>query len=145
MQPARDISIFPTGLYRSPRSKLPNSYDISDLLGILTSRREWPKARIRVGISVRVPLQHPLAIGGSLPHRAQSIWLEILIRLRGYWTNWPNGSIFNCRNPPESDPNYIPGGTGAPVKGLSKAIALVLLIALLFELQSHVQKRTFIL
>ena len=39
---------------RSPRSKLPNSYDISDLLGILRSRREWPEARISVGIPVRV-------------------------------------------------------------------------------------------
>ena len=54
MQPARDILIFRTGLYRLPQSKLPNSYDISDLLGILTSRREWPEARISVGIPVRV-------------------------------------------------------------------------------------------
>ena len=54
MQPAHEISIFRTGLHRSRRSKLPNSYDISDLLGILTSRREWPEARISVGIPVRV-------------------------------------------------------------------------------------------
>ena len=56
MQPARDILIFRTGLYRSPRSKLPNFYDVSDLLGILTSRREWPEAGISVGIPVRVVL-----------------------------------------------------------------------------------------
>ena len=83
LQPACDISIFRTGLHRSPRSKLPNAYEISDLLGILTSRLEWPEARISVG----TPLRYPLAIGDSLPHRAQSIGLEILIRIRGYWTN----------------------------------------------------------
>ena len=76
MQPAREISIFRTGLHRSRRSKLPSSYDISDLLGILTSRREWLEAPISVGM----PLPHTVAIGDSLPHRAQSIGLEILIR-----------------------------------------------------------------
>ena len=64
MQPARDISIFRTGLHRSRRSELPNSYDISDLLGIRTSRLEWSEARISVG----PPLQHMVAIGDSLPH-----------------------------------------------------------------------------
>ena len=54
MQPARDILLFRTGLHRSPRSQLPNSYDISDPLGILTSRREWPEARVGVGIPARV-------------------------------------------------------------------------------------------
>ena len=76
MQPARDISTFRTGLHRSPRSKSPNFHDISDLFGILTSRLEWPEASISVG----TPLQHPLAVGDRLPHRAQSIGLEILIR-----------------------------------------------------------------
>ena len=28
------------------------------------------------------------------------------MRWRGYWTDWPTGSVFNCRNPPGSDPNY---------------------------------------
>ena len=45
---------------------------MSDLLGIITSRLEWPEARFSVG----TPLQHPLADGDSLPHRAQSIGLE---------------------------------------------------------------------
>ena len=76
IQPAHEISIFRTGLHRSRRSKLPSSYDISDLLGILTSRLEWPEARISVGI----PLRHTVAIGDSLPHRSQSIGLEILMR-----------------------------------------------------------------
>ena len=59
MQPAREISIFRTGLDRSRRSKLSNSYDISDLLGILTSRLPsglprqhiFPKAGCLGGIS----------------------------------------------------------------------------------------------
>ena len=76
MQAARDISIFRTGLHPPRRSKLPNSYDVSDELGILTSRLEWPEARISVGTTLR----HMVAIGDSLPHQAQSIGLEILMR-----------------------------------------------------------------
>ena len=133
MQPARGISICRTGLHRSRRSKLQISYDICDLLGILTSRLEWPEARISVGASLR----HPLAIGDSLPHRAQSIGLEILIRRRGYWTNWSNGSVFNCRNPPESDPSYIPGGTGVPVKGLRRTPAWNSRLEIPVEIPKH--------
>ena len=58
-QPGREISIFRTGSHRSRRWKWPNSYDISDLPGILTSRLEWPEAQISVGI----PLRHTVVIG----------------------------------------------------------------------------------
>ena len=61
----------------------------------------------------------PGVISDSLPHRSQLIGLEILMRWRGYWTNWPTGTVFNCRNPPESDPNYNHQWTGAPIEGLS--------------------------
>ena len=77
MQPARNISIFRTRLHPSRRSKLQISNDISDLLGILTSRLEWSEARISGGI----PLRHTVAIGDSLPHLSQSIGLDILIRV----------------------------------------------------------------
>ena len=76
MQPTREISIFRTGLHLSRRSKLPNFYDISDVPGIITSRLEWAEAQISVGI----PLRHTVAIGDSLPHRSQSIGLEVLTR-----------------------------------------------------------------
>ena len=76
MQPARETSIFCTGLHRCKISILPNSYNISDLLGILTIRLEYAKARISVGI----PLPHTGAIGDSLPHPSKSIGLEILMR-----------------------------------------------------------------
>ena len=50
--------------------------DISDLLGVFMSRLEWPETRISVG----TPLWHTVASGDSLPHRSQSIGLEIQMR-----------------------------------------------------------------
>ena len=63
--------------------KARNAATIGDLLGIITSRLEWPEVRISVGI----PLRHTVAIGDSLPHPSQPIGLEILMRRRGYWTD----------------------------------------------------------
>ena len=60
--------------------KIANSNDISDLLGILTSRLEWPEARISVEIPRGIPLRHTVAIGDRLQHLSQSIGLEILMR-----------------------------------------------------------------
>ena len=76
VQSARDISIIGTSLHPFPRSKLANSYDINSLLGIPTGRLSRDRDRARVGR----PLRDAAAIGDSLPHRAHSIGLEILMR-----------------------------------------------------------------
>ena len=56
--------------------KLTISYDGNSLLGIPTSRLSRDRGRARVGI----PLRDAPAIGDSLPHRAHTIGIAILMR-----------------------------------------------------------------
>jgi len=116
VQPAPEVSIFRAGLHRSRRSKLQNSYDICDLLGILTSRLAWPEARISAGTPPPAPAcdrRQP-----SAPSPIDRAWNSDTVTWTN-WTNWPTGTVFNCRTPPESDPNYYHRCTGVPVKGLT--------------------------